>query len=159
MVARQCLICSVLCNRECYSSILVLTFTSTVFLKVSSCFPSLCYMRNFVYSSISINALLTSTWCYKLAKCFLQTCSFLLHKTLIDGLEWCGLFVDYCDVFISCLDSHSDGTHSLQRICWWASDVRLNFFRYVLVMKQTHLHLVCPEGKFLAHFHFWVKYG
>ncbi len=24
--------------------------------------------------------------------------------------------VDYCDVFISCLDSHSDGTHSLQRI-------------------------------------------
>ncbi len=24
--------------------------------------------------------------------------------------------VGYCDVFISCLDSHSDGTHSLQRI-------------------------------------------
>ncbi len=21
-----------------------------------------------------------------------------LHKTLIDGLEWCGLLVDYCDV-------------------------------------------------------------
>ncbi len=35
---------------------------------------------------------------------------------LIDGLEWCGLSVDYCDVFISCLDSHSDGTHSLQSI-------------------------------------------
>ncbi len=32
---------------------------------------------------------------------------------LTDGLEWCGLLVDYCDVFISCLDSHSDGTHSL----------------------------------------------
>ncbi len=29
-----------------------------------------------------------------------------------------GLLVDYCDVFISCLDSHSDGTHSLQRIHW-----------------------------------------
>ncbi len=28
----------------------------------------------------------------------------------------CGLLVDYCDVFISCLDSHSDGTHSLQMI-------------------------------------------
>ncbi len=42
----------------------------------------------------------------------------LLHKTLTDGLEWCGLLVDYCDVFISCLDSHSDGTHSLQRIHW-----------------------------------------
>ncbi len=35
----------------------------------------------------------------------------------------CGLIVDYCDVFISCLDSHSDGTHSLQMIHWWASDV------------------------------------
>ncbi len=29
----------------------------------------------------------------------------LLHKMLIDGLEWCGLLVDYYDVFISCLDS------------------------------------------------------
>ncbi len=31
-------------------------------------------------------------------------------------IDWSG--VDYCDVFISCLDSHSDGTHSLQRIHW-----------------------------------------
>ncbi len=46
---------------------------------------------------------------------------------LTDGLEWCGLLVDYCDVFISCLDSHSDGTHSLQRIHCWASDVMLHF--------------------------------
>ncbi len=37
-------------------------------------------------------------------------------QMVIDGLESCGLLVDYCDVFISCLDSHSDGTHSLQRI-------------------------------------------
>ncbi len=51
--------------------------------------------------------------------CFLQMCSFWLHKMLVDGLEWCGLLVDYCEVFISCLDSHSDGTHSLQRIHWW----------------------------------------
>ncbi len=34
----------------------------------------------------------------------------------------CGLYV-----FISCLDSHSDGTHSLQRIHWWTGDVMLNF--------------------------------
>ncbi len=47
---------------------------------------------------------------------------FLLHKMLIDGLEWWGLLVDYCDVFISCLDSHYDGTHSLQRIHWSESD-------------------------------------
>ncbi len=30
--------------------------------------------------------------------------------------------MDYCDVFISC---HSDGTHSLQSIHWWASDAML----------------------------------
>ncbi len=29
---------------------------------------------------------------------FLQTHSFWLLKTLTDGLEWCGLLVDYCDV-------------------------------------------------------------
>ncbi len=46
---------------------------------------------------------------------------------LTDGLEWCGLLVDYCDVFISCLDSHSDGTHSLQRIHCWTSDGMLHF--------------------------------
>ncbi len=40
-------------------------------------------------------------------------------------MDWSG--VDYCDVFISCLDSHSDGTHSLQRIHWWASVVMLHF--------------------------------
>ncbi len=55
--------------------------------------------------------------------CFLRTCSFWFHNTLIDGLEWCGLL--WC--FISCLDSHSDGTHSLQKIHWWTSDVKLHF--------------------------------
>ncbi len=46
--------------------------------------------------------------------CFLQTYSFSLHTMLIDGLESCRSFVDYCDgfFFISCLDFHSDGTHS-----------------------------------------------
>ncbi len=37
--------------------------------------------------------------------------------------------MDYCDVFISCLDSNSDGTHSLLRIHWWASDAMLHFFK------------------------------
>ncbi len=32
---------------------------------------------------------------------------------------------NYCDVY-SCLNFHSDGTHSLMRIYWWASDVMLN---------------------------------
>ncbi len=55
------------------------------------------------------------------------TPSFCLLKMLTDGLEWCGLLVDYCDVFISCLDSHSDGTHSLQSIHCWDSDAMLHF--------------------------------
>ncbi len=57
--------------------------------------------------------------------------------------------MDYCDVFISCLDSHSDGTHSLQRIHWCASDVMLNFSKSVLTEKQTHLHLGWPEGEYI----------
>ncbi len=56
--------------------------------------------------------------------------------------------VDYCDVFISCLDSHSEGTHSLQRIYWWASDVMLHFSKSVATKKQTHLHLRWPEGEY-----------
>ncbi len=72
---------------------------------------------------------------------------FLPHKTLTDGLEWCGLLVDYCNVFISCLDSHSDGTHSLQSIHWWASDVMLNFSKSVPMNKQIPLHLGWPEGE------------
>ncbi len=56
---------------------------------------------------------------------FLTNTQLLLYKMLTDGLEWCGLLVGYCDVFISCLDSHSDGTHSLQRIHCWDSDAML----------------------------------
>ncbi len=45
---------------------------------------------------------------------FLQTHSFSFNKMLIDVLQTCGLHVDYYDICISCLDSHSDGTHSQQ---------------------------------------------
>ncbi len=73
--------------------------------------------------------------------CFLQTRSFCLLKMLTDGLEWCGLLVDYCDVFISCLNSHSDGTHSLH--CW-----------------QTHLYLRWPEdGDIFCKCLFCVNYS
>ncbi len=71
------------------------------------------------------------------------------NKMLIDRLEWCELFVDYCDVFIRCLDSHSDGTHSLHRIHWGASNVMLQFSKSVLMKKQTHLHLGCAEGEYI----------
>ncbi len=59
------------------------------------------------------------------------------HLSPAHWLEWCGLLVDYCDVFIGCLDSHSDGTHSLQRIHWWASDVMLHFSKSVMMEKTN----------------------
>ncbi len=49
---------------------------------------------------------------------FFSSSKFLFHKILTDGLEWCELLVDYCDVFVKCLDTHSDDTHSLKRIHW-----------------------------------------
>ncbi len=58
------------------------------------------------------------------------------------GVVWitCG----YCDVFINCLDSHSDGTHSLQRIYCWDTDAMLHFSKSD--EEQTHLHLGWPQG-------------
>ncbi len=41
---------------------------------------------------------------------FIQSSSFLLQNMLIDGIDG---RVDYCHVFISCLNSHSDGTGSI----------------------------------------------
>ncbi len=54
------------------------------------------------------------------------------------GVVWitCGLLWR----FISCLDSHSDGTHSLQRIHWWASNIMLHFSQSFPMKKQTYLH-------------------
>ncbi len=52
---------------------------------------------------------------------------FSLHKILIDG-RVIHFFVDYCDVFISCLDYHSDGTYSLQRIKW--RNANFLFFKF-----------------------------
>ncbi len=63
------------------------------------------------------------------------------HNTLIDDSY--ELFVDYCDLFISCLNSHSDGTHSLQRIHWWASDA-IHFPKSVAMNQNIQLHLGWP---------------
>ncbi len=59
----------------------------------------------------------------------------LFHKMLIDGLESCGLFVDYFNVVIN---SHSDGTHTLQRVHWRVSDVMLHLSKSFPKKKQTH---------------------
>ncbi len=88
---------------------------------------------------------------------FLTNMQLFFHNTSADGLEWGGLLVDYCDVFISCLDSHSDGTHSLQRIHWWASDGVLHFSKSVPMKKQTHLYLGCLGSKCQANERFCVN--
>ncbi len=48
-----------------------------------------------------------------------------------------------CDVFISCLNSHSDGTHSLQMIHWWASDAMLHCPN--MMKKRIHLYHGLPQ--------------
>ncbi len=83
--------------------------------------------------------------------CLVQTRSFSLHKMLIDSLDPCGLLVDYCDVFISCLDSHSDGTHSLQRIHWWAKSEFPNLFPWInkfinILMAWVHFQQIFIFG-------------
>ncbi len=78
----------------------------------------------------------------------------VLHKTLFDRLEPCGLLVDYCDVFISCLDSHSDGTHSRQKIHWCASDV-LNLHKLNLSTKFLQICLDEKTNSFTS----WMTWG
>ncbi len=88
---------------------------------------------------------------------FVQKCQFdvknflmmdlfqLLSSQDVNGwLEWCGLLVDYCDVFISCLDSHSDGTHSLQSIHW---------NKLICILDGMKV------STFSAIFHFWMYYS
>ncbi len=109
-------------------------------------------LKKFSITSLAHQWMLCSEWSGYLVRsdglklkqlCFLQTCSFSLHKMLTDGLDSCELLVDYCDVFISSLDSCSDGTHSLQRIHWWASDEKLI---YIL------------DDLRVSTFSFWVNY-
>ncbi len=65
-------------------------------------------------------------------------CNDCIVKSAIEIiLNWIiDMFTIIC---ISCLDSNSDGTHSLQSIHWWTSDVMLNFSKSVRMKKQTHL--------------------
>ncbi len=77
--------------------------------------------------------------------CF-STSSSLLHTMLIDGLERCGLLVLlWC--FYQLLDSHSDGTHSLQRIHCWASDgMQRNSSKSLMVWWGIHFQLFVIVG-------------
>ncbi len=71
---------------------------------------------------------------------------------LIDGLELWGLFVDNCDVFISCWDSHSDGIHSLH----WCASVENSKF---LQISSELIYILDGKSKCLANLNFWVNYS
>ncbi len=49
--------------------------------------------------------------------------------------------------YVSCLDSHSDGSHSLQMIHWWTINAMLNFSKSVLMKKLNNLYLEWPDTK------------
>ncbi len=75
------------------------------------------------------------------------------------GVMWitCGLL---CFFFISCLDSLSDGTHSLQSIHWWAGDVMLHFSKsFLTINKLVYILDGLRVCKCLANFHFWLNYS
>ncbi len=77
---------------------------------------------------------------------FLSNHQVFNSQVSIDGVG-CGLLVDYCDVLINCLDSHSEGTHSI------AEDLLVDssfFSKSVLMKKQTSLHLEWPEGEYIC---------
>ncbi len=68
--------------------------------------------------------------------CFAKSCVCRkqIHQdyfNLIINLFLITTFHFWIIVIISCLNSYYDGTHSLQRIHWWASDS--NFFKSVLI--------------------------
>ncbi len=90
---------------------------------------------------------------------------FIIHTQLLTSQNinwWTGfvLLVNYCDICISCSDSHCDGTHSLQTIHWWTSDMMLNFSKSFSMKKQINLHLGCLRvNTFSANLEFWVNYS
>ncbi len=70
--------------------------------------------------------------------------SFSLYKMLTDGLEWCGLLVDYCDVFYQLLGL------SFWRHPFTAEDPLVSRWcnaTFIQMKKHTLLFLGWPEGE------------
>ncbi len=68
------------------------------------------------------------------------TNSVLLHKMLTDGLEWCGLRVDYCDVFYQ-MFGLPFWRHPFTVNNWWANNTT---FLQICSDEETNLHIGCP---------------
>ncbi len=103
-------------------------------------------------------------WTHILVKNILMIDLFQLLM-LTDGLEWCGLLWCFYQTLIltapihcrASIDSHSDGTHSLQSIHCWDTDAMLHFSKsdeekLILIMDGLRL------TKLSAHFE-WTFYS
>ncbi len=80
---------------------------------------------------------------------------FSLHKMLPDGLEWCGLLVDYCDDFISCLDPNLLWRHPFTK-----EDPLVNKWynaTFIQICPHTETNLSTPWIAW-SNFYFWVNY-
>ncbi len=70
---------------------------------------------------------------------------------------WTGVVWIIVMFLIRCLDSHSDGTHSLQSIHCWTSDVMLHFSKSD---EETNNFLNGLRiSTFSANVHFWVNFS
>ncbi len=66
---------------------------------------------------------------------FITNTQISFHKMLNDGLDTCGLLVEYCVVLSAVLDLILMA-HSLQRIHWWASNLML--FLQICLDEETN---------------------
>ncbi len=82
---------------------------------------------------------------------FLKIFSFSLHKTLIDEWSW-GL------LFLSSVQTHSDGTHSLQRIYWWALSKWCNA-EYLQICSDEETDSWMSASPISANLHFCMNYS
>ncbi len=74
---------------------------------------------------------------------YLKSPLFLTNAQLFPSQHdnwWTGVVWITCDVFISCLDSHSDGTHSLERILFFKF-ICTTLFTMQIVAKQLYRKL------------------
>ncbi len=70
---------------------------------------------------------------------------------------WTGVMRVTCGLlscFIRCLDSHSDGTHSLQSIHWWTSDVMLHAHLLIYVLDGLRVSEYCFNSTEIIQFIF-----
>ncbi len=72
-------------------------------------------------------------------------------------VNWWTGFMWIIVMFLLAVLNHSDGTHSLQRIHWWASDIMLHFYKSVQMKKLIYMLDGLKRSKSSANFHLCMK--